>query len=310
MKVMISFIVLHYLDGKTTSECIDALLHLDAPENAEHHIIIVDNASRNGSLEDLQARYGSNHRITFLSAEENLGFAKGNNIGYKYARDTLHSDFIITLNNDLLISQRDFTSLILSEYAEKPFAVLGPDIISHRTGNHQNPAHAAPPTEDEIRKRIAEYEDLFSHYLRHKFLHSLKKISHVLLSCPETDGISTMAGESAAFSARPRTDLPAEDVVLHGACLIFSPDFIKKRDHAFNPATFLYFEEDLLALECLQERLLMRYEPSLKTEHLEDMATEATSKGISAREKEMEKNRRLLESYNIYLQELLNTNRS
>lgn len=310
MKTMISYVVLHYLDVKTTSKCIDALLLLEVPENAEHHIIIVDNASENGSLENLQARYGSDNRITFLIAEENLGYARGNNIGYKYASETLQSDYIVVLNNDLFLRQKDFSSRVLSEYGRMPYAVMGPDILSLRTGAHQNPAHGAPPTEEEIRKRIAEYEDLYAHYLRHRVLHSFKKYVRAALSRVGISDKSSQKREENGFSARPHTDLPAENVVLHGACLIFSSDFIKKRDYAFNPATFLYFEEDLLALECLQEGLLIRYEPSLKAEHLEDMSTEAAGKGGSVRKKEMERIRRLLDSYNIYLQELLNTKRS
>ena len=310
MKTMISFIVLHYLDGKTTSECIDVLLNLDVPENADHHIVIVDNASGNGSLEALQTRYGSENRITFLSTEENLGYARGNNIGYKYASETLQSDFIIVLNNDLFLRQKDFSSRVLTEYGRMPYAVMGPDILSLRTGAHQNPAHGAPPTEKEIRKRIAEYENLYAHYLCHRVLHSFKKYVRAALSRVGISDKSSQNREENDFSARPRTDLPAENVVLHGACLIFSSDFIKKRDRAFNPATFLYFEEDLLALECLQEGLLMRYEPSLKAEHLEDMATEAASIGSSTKKMDREKIRRLLESYNIYLQELLNAKHS
>lgn len=310
MRTMISFIVLHYLDGITTSECIDALLNLDVPENADHHIVIVDNASGNGSLEALQTRYGSENRITFLSTEENLGYARGNNIGYKYASETLQSDFIIVLNNDLFLRQKDFSSRVLTEYGRMPYAVMGPDILSLRTGAHQNPAHGAPPTEKEIRKRISEYEYLYAHGLRSRTLRVLMKKMRALYSSFRTDSMIPETEECTGFSARPSADLPAENVVLHGACLIFSPDFIMKRDHAFNPATFLYFEEDLLALECLQEGLLMRYEPSLKAEHLEDMATEAASIGSSTKKMDREKIRRLLESYNIYLQELLNAKHS
>lgn len=99
-----------------------------------------------------------------------LGYARGNNIGYKYASETLQSDFIIVLNNDLFLRQKDFSSRVLTEYGRMPYAVMGPDILSLRTAAHQNPAHGAPPTEKEIRKRISEYEYLYAHGLRSRTL--------------------------------------------------------------------------------------------------------------------------------------------
>ena len=53
-----------------------------------------------------------NDKIHFIESGENLGFAKGNNIGFHYAKYELHSDIIILANNDLIFEQVDFMDQI------------------------------------------------------------------------------------------------------------------------------------------------------------------------------------------------------
>ena len=74
---------------------------------------------------------------------------------------------------------------------------------------------------------------------------------------------------------RPKLDYTKtyENPHLHGSCYIFSKDFISARQYAFNPATFLYFEEDVLMFECLSSNLKMLYDPIVYVEHLEDVST-------------------------------------
>ena len=73
--------------------------------------------------------------------------------------------------------------------------------------------------------------------------------------------------------------------MLHGACYVFGPEFIRLREDAFNPRTFLYFEEDILAYECLMSGMPMRYTPRLRVVHLEDVATDMAHRGAYAKER-------------------------
>ena len=61
---------------------------------ADFEIIIVDNGSTDGSVEFIIERYGNGVRL--IKNEKNLGFAEGNNVGFRNAR----GEFFITLNND------------------------------------------------------------------------------------------------------------------------------------------------------------------------------------------------------------------
>ena len=92
---------------------------------------------------------------------------------------------------------------------------------------------------------------------------------------------------------------PHDDCVLHGACYIFSRDFTAARSVAFNPATFLYMEEDILQLECVRGGLKMRYSPALQVIHLEDASTRAAYGSVYKRTKF--KCVKLVESLDIFI---------
>ena len=136
------FVVLHYLDFEMTKQCV-----LNILENCHKYnikIVIVDNASQNGSGENLKKYFEYEHRITVIINEENLGFANGNNVGYEYLKKFEYINFIIILNNDVLIKQNNFLDTVVLLYQRKHFSVLGPDIYNPIEKKHQNPSRTEP----------------------------------------------------------------------------------------------------------------------------------------------------------------------
>ena len=124
-KYNIAFVILHYYTIEDTERCVNSILNVFDKVN----IILVDNASPNGTGSELKKMYDNNEQIHVIINKENLGFAKGNNVGFKYAKKELNSDFIILCNNDTYITDKNFYDKILKEYKESHFAVLGPKII-------------------------------------------------------------------------------------------------------------------------------------------------------------------------------------
>lgn len=102
----IIFVILHYLTYEDTIECVESITNNINYKNYE--IIIVDNASKNGSYEAIEDKFRYSEKIYIIKSNKNLGFAKGNNIGYKFAKNNLNADFIITINNDTIITERLF----------------------------------------------------------------------------------------------------------------------------------------------------------------------------------------------------------
>ena len=98
----ISINILHYNSYEKTEVCVNSCLK---QVGDDIKIIIIDNFSTNDSLEKLKKTFGNIDNVSFLENKENYGFAKGNNIGIKYALE-MGIEYTFLLNND--------TELILS----------------------------------------------------------------------------------------------------------------------------------------------------------------------------------------------------
>ena len=262
---MTGFVVLHYLAYEMTLQCTESLLGLAG----EKHVVIVDNASPGGSGQRLVQHFAGNPEVTVLLSPQNAGFARGNNLGYCYLREHFSCEFVVVLNNDVLIPDTAFIGKVASLYRETPFAVLGPDILNPGSGLHQNPAHLRGFTREEVQARLERYRKNLAHFAWRRLKWRIKQALFRPAPAPE----ETPWQESA------------RDVVLHGACFVFSPDFIRVREYAFNPGTFLYFEEDILHYECLQQGLHLLYSPQVQVLHLEDVATDKAYRTNARKEK-------------------------
>jgi len=258
------FVILHYMAFEMTVECIDNLLNRFATYDMQ--IVVVDNASSNGSGKKLENKYNGITKVKVLLNDYNSGFAKGNNLGYRYLCEIFKPNYIIVMNNDVIIVQDDFLNLIKKIYIEDQFAVMGPDIYCPVANKHQNPAHVRGFTEKEIQQlyenicRFCEHPAFY--YYKHTWFRWIKlKLMGNLIKDETIDRTQRM-----------------ENVVLHGACYIFSKDYIAFREQCFFPETFLYMEEDILHFERTCDGLKILYAPELKIQHFEDVSTDASIK--------------------------------
>ena len=276
---MTAFVILHYLAYDMTFECISTLLQKFGDNGVQ--IIIVDNASPNGSGVQLKSAFDSQKNVHILLNDKNLGFAKGNNVGYEYSKQ-FNPDFIIVMNNDVLIEDANFLDKIDAIYKDRGFAVLGPDIFNPKTKKHQNPLYLKGNTKENVinmRNNLEKGLYNFSFfYYKAKFITPIKRIIKKIL-----------LPQKFLQENIDRTKM-YENPVLQGACYIFSKDFIVARDYAFYPETFLYFEEDILHLQCQQKHLKMLYIPDITIKHLEDVSTNMILKTNLEKEKMKSKN--------------------
>lgn len=108
----ITVIVLNF-NGKTHLEtCFQSLLQMDYPAG-KLELMLVDNASSDGSVELMRARFPS---VRIVENPENLGFAAGNNAGAQAAT----GDYVAFLNNDTRVDPQWLRELIqpcLQEHA-------------------------------------------------------------------------------------------------------------------------------------------------------------------------------------------------
>ena len=149
----VNYIILHYQVIADTIECVESIIKLQ-DKDIEQKIIIVDNCSPNKSGEVLKEKYADSLNVIVILSETNLGFAKGNNLGCNFAIDNYEPDFLVVLNNDIIINQKDFENKIIDLKISHNFDVLGPDIISLIDNLHQNPVDFAIVTKKAIIKEF------------------------------------------------------------------------------------------------------------------------------------------------------------
>lgn len=249
------FVILHFLNGIDTEACVESILKLKTPRTSE--MVIVDNGSNNDSYSDLKKKFINYPTIHFLQNSTNLGFAKGNNVGYRYAKEKLGADFISIINNDTLIEQNDYVDTIFRVFEETDFAVLGPDIISLVDRVHQNPLEEKPLSPQKTLKEIKRYRLLL--------LLSRLGLYDKLKRKKERKRLSV---KSLSFMEQ------RDNVVLHGSALTFSPRFLEKFTDCFDERTFMYMEEMILFMKCQIADCKMLYCPEVTILHKEDSATD------------------------------------
>jgi len=251
----ISFVILHYCLLEVTKDCVKSLLALDGNKD----LVIVDNASPDGSGLMLRNYYENERRVHVLLNDKNGGFADGNNLGYRYAKSELESDCIIVLNNDTLIKDTDFLHKLDNIKDLSEYHIIAPDIVTYK-GLHQNPYRMEGVSKDYLLK-----------------LRTRKKISLLFYSLPflyKLKKNEVVNREGAYIGKR------LEGIVAHGAAVIFSKKWIENEDFAFYPGTFMYYEEDLLYLYAQRKGYKTLYEPNLQITHLEDMSTNYSHKSV------------------------------
>jgi len=118
----VSIIVLTWNGKLLTLDCLESLAALNY-ENVD--IIVVDNASTDGTAEAIRDLYGG--RIEIVVNEENLGFAGGNNIGIRRALEK-DADFVLLLNNDTLVDPDLVGQLVAAVSSSKDIGIVGPKI--------------------------------------------------------------------------------------------------------------------------------------------------------------------------------------
>lgn len=270
-KVKFLFLILHYMVEDMTLQCVESISQKCA--NDDYHIVIVDNGSGNGSGLNISNKLEDDAKCDVILSETNLGFARGNNLGWEYIRNYFDAEFVIVLNNDVLLIDDGFCGKIEYLYGREHFYLLGPDIYASRCGIHQNPSSLAPLSKDELVKIKNNFEHrahnfAFS-YVKQTVLRyvrfPLKKIMRVLR--PEWFSVPAYYKAKAVL-----------DPVLHGACLIYSKDFLKREKYAFSPETFMYMEEYILHYYCSKKQYKMLYSSEIMVHHLEDVSTDATYK--------------------------------
>ena len=108
----VSVIILNWNGLKYTIECLESLKKITYPN---YEVILVDNGSKGNEADILEKKYKD--YIKLIRNKENLGFAEGNNVAIREVIKEGKSDYILLLNNDIIV-EPDFLDELV-KYAKR-----------------------------------------------------------------------------------------------------------------------------------------------------------------------------------------------
>jgi GT2 family glycosyltransferase len=249
----IAFVLLNYNNIDVTRKSVKYIQSLNQ-DNFKVSIVIVDNASPNRSGKIIEKDYQNINNIFVILNNENVGFAKGNNIGYLYAKYELKAQCIVVMNTDVYIKDEMFLNRVKLHHDK--CEIIAPDIVT-KMGSHQNPM------------RFYQLSDLALTRL-YKYNKRMFKIYNII-------GLGVLAAFVLEYRNNKQKkdserfcEIEKKDIIPHGACVIFTEKWISKEDFAFPPVTFMYLEEDILAEYLFSKGYNTLYCPDIQVYHIED----------------------------------------
>lgn len=112
MQIDLSIIVLSFNTKELLRECL-ASIKKNAPPTLRSELIVVDNASIDGSADVVRSEFP---KITLIENKENVGYTKGNNMAIKKAKGR----YVLFLNTDTVVHKNTLETMVdfMDEYKD------------------------------------------------------------------------------------------------------------------------------------------------------------------------------------------------
>jgi GT2 family glycosyltransferase len=120
MSAKLAIIIVNWNGGDFLRRCLDSLTLF--PPTARHEVIVVDNASTDGSRELLQ----SHKEVRLIANTENVGFGRANNQAFASSDAPL----LFLLNSDAEVHQGAIDRLIATIREDEKIGAVGPRLIN------------------------------------------------------------------------------------------------------------------------------------------------------------------------------------
>ncbi|MBU1417924.1 MAG: glycosyltransferase family 2 protein [Proteobacteria bacterium] len=137
MSPRISVIIVNYNAGMELSKCVQSV----AKTESDLEILVVDNASHDESVQQLQALYNGEKKLLILNNKKNLGFAVACNQGSSAAT----GEFLLYLNPDCIVEPTTIPALLQCLQNDSQVGMAGGLILNH-DGSEQRGCRRAIPT--------------------------------------------------------------------------------------------------------------------------------------------------------------------
>ena len=116
----LAIVIVSHNTRRDLENCLQSL-H-DRPPQVTHEIVVVDNASRDGSVDAVRSRWP---RVRVIALSSNVGFAAANNQGIR----ATNSELILLLNSDTIVPDGSLDHLIAALQKLPGASIVGPKIV-------------------------------------------------------------------------------------------------------------------------------------------------------------------------------------
>jgi N-acetylglucosaminyl-diphospho-decaprenol L-rhamnosyltransferase len=142
-EVELSIVIVNWNGLDLLLKCLESIRTF--PPKTDYEIIVVDNASTDGSVEWLQLAAARDARLKVIENKENLGFSKANNLAFASSR----SQFLLLLNSDTEVKAGAIDRLLDTIKADPKIGACGPKLLNS-DGSLQVSVWPNPPTPWEL----------------------------------------------------------------------------------------------------------------------------------------------------------------
>jgi GT2 family glycosyltransferase len=212
----------------------DLYSDLQRQEYKDWILIIVDNNSNKKSIEQIKKKILSQaNNVVLIENQENLGFAKANNIGVSYLVKKFGDvvDTLLFINPDIRINNTHYLTIALNTIEREKADFLGTEIIN------EDGERALPLLNQ--RKFLHVFLHIGNNGIIDKYINRKKEIVKLCY----------------VFG-------------VNGSCFFAKKNAFLKIDK-FDPNTFLYYEEDILFSKAKKNNLKVCYYPYVSVIHRE-----------------------------------------
>jgi len=130
----VTFVIVSYNTARLLKRCLESVLQ--ELQGIQAEIIVVDNASKDGSVELVEKEFPE---VYLIPSQINLGFAAANNLAFRIS----HGEFIVLLNTDAFLKKGALLKALETMKADEKIGLAGGRLIGEK-GEWQPSARQFP----------------------------------------------------------------------------------------------------------------------------------------------------------------------
>jgi GT2 family glycosyltransferase len=230
-KLDLSIIIVNWNVKDYLRQCLESIAA--AVGNLAYEVIVVDNASTDGSVEMLRREFPW---VTLIANRENVGFARGNNLGIERSC----GDYLALVNPDVVLGPGSLKGLVRFLHARPDAGVVGPKILQPDG-------------------TICAYDSEFP------------SPASALEAVPVLARLVASWQRRHLFKVQPQY-VPSCCDSVHGCCMVFRRDALEAIN-GIPATTFMYGEELLIGQRLKKLGYEVWYDPLSEVVHYGDAST-------------------------------------